>query len=139
VCDDYDYRDPADVHGEEVLDKLLAHATDAEKLAIRSAAVKAGLLWLCQCGDYNPGRAVVCQDVLKCGRSKFADAAITVLNLSRRAHDRLIRAEIGTIADLVAYTPSRLLAETTLDATEVIMIKVTLRRLGLRLASEESA
>lgn len=45
----------------EFLGRLLSAASDAQAEAVRDAAVKAGMLWRCACGWYNPEEAAHCQ------------------------------------------------------------------------------
>lgn len=52
----------ADTTQTDELGALLAAATDVEDTFIRAAAVRAGLLWLCDCGFYNSGQTSTCED-----------------------------------------------------------------------------
>jgi hypothetical protein len=52
---------PAGASSPEFLGRLLSAASDAQADAIRDAAVKAGMLWRCACGWYNPEEAAQCE------------------------------------------------------------------------------
>jgi hypothetical protein len=52
---------PASASHPEFLGRLLSAASDAQAEAIRDAAVKAGMLWRCACGWYNPEEAAHCE------------------------------------------------------------------------------
>jgi hypothetical protein len=138
MCDDdYDTTDPAEDHAEAVVEMLLDHATEKEQRIIRAVAARAGLLWACPCGALNPNTVLVCRDVLKCGRPRWADASLETLDLSARTCNRLRRAGIDSVLQLTVHTRDSLADATGLGPKTINHIHLCLIRLGMWLANNE--
>lgn len=61
---------------QETITALMRAATDDELLAIRSAALKAGLLWACRCKWYNPAAAVTCEDCAEPRLARYREGEV---------------------------------------------------------------
>ncbi|MFG1857493.1 DNA-directed RNA polymerase subunit alpha C-terminal domain-containing protein [Actinomadura geliboluensis] len=137
--DDYDETDPADEHGEAVLERMLAVADRDETEILNRLAIRAGLRWRCSsCATDNPHDLLLCGNIIKCGRPQYADVPLETLNLSARVYNRLVRAGIDSTPSLAASTPDRLLDHTTLTMDDIAHITCRLRPLGLRLATQDT-